>query len=427
MERNSHTLRSPNERPIPQPLQSWVTESMTPATADAMKRLADDASDVVRMDELRQLASHRQGPCVSLYFPLEARGADVRQNPAVLKNLLRQAEDHLEQWPLEAEEVDTLLTPARKLLRDKAFWKQQVGGMAAFLSPETSTFYRLPGVTTERLRVADRFDLAPLLRLASEAGTFYVLAVSLNAVRVLQGASAGFRKLDIPGLPADFESAMGYEQYDSSVQYHSASPGGQGKQPPLVHGHGDSDEDRFKKDILNYFRRIADELLPVIDRDAPIVLAAVGSYFPMCRQAFGEDRVLESGVEGNPELLSDLELWRRARSEAVLPAHTARRQGAAEHVRELADRARIAHGFEDLAMASLHGRIDTLLIDPAVEERGAVDTEHCHVKLHTAEDADGEDLVALVLGETLANGGDVVPMTQAEAGDVELPAAILRY
>lgn len=396
-------------------------------TTNVPKPVTDDATDVVHMDDLRRLASYRQGPCVSLYFPLEARGADVGQNPAVLKNLLREAAGRLESWPLEPDDAEKLLAPVRELLRDKAFWKQQSGGLVAFLSPEASTTFRLPGAIPERLRVADRFDLAPLLRLANEAGTFYVLAVSLNAVRVLEGASGGFRRLEIPGLPTDFESAMGYEQYDTTVQYHSASPGGQGKQPPLVHGHGDSDEDRFKKDVLNYFHRIADELLPAIDREAPIVLAAVSSYFPICRQALGEERVLASGVEGNPELLSDLELWQRARAEAIVPSHAERRRGAAEHLRELADRARFAHGLEDLALASLHGRIDTLLIDPAVEHRGDVDTEHCHVTLHGEGEAGGEDLVALIIGETLANGGTAVPISQAEAGDVELPAALLRY
>jgi len=400
---------------------------MIAVAENTLKPIAGTAADIVRMEDLRRLAAQRGTPCVSLYFPLEARGADVGQNPAVLKNLLRKAEAQLKEWPAETEE---LLAPLRDLLRDKSFWKQQSGGVAAFLSPAVSATFRLPIATPERLRVAEYFDLAPLLPLASEAGGFYILAVSLNAVRVLEGASGGFRQMNVPELPTDFQSALGYEQYDTSVQYHSASPGARGKQPPLVHGHGDSDEDRLKKDILNYFRRIGDALLPAIDREVPIVLAAVGAYFPICRQALGEDRVLEAGVEGNPELLSDLELWQRAYGQVILPAASDRRRRAADHLRELADRARVAHGFEDLALASLHGRVDTLLIDPEVVRWGTVDTEHCQVSLSEKppeKHDESQDLVAFILCETLANGGIAVPLTPDEAGDAELPAAVLRY
>lgn len=427
MDRFTSQGRRPSSETGDPLLPPWVRAAMTPAMALPARPIAEGAVDIVSMGELRELAQVRDTPCVSIYLPLEAAGADVGQNPAVLKNLLREAETRLEDWPLDVSAIAELLQPAADLLQEPSLWKQRNGGLAAFLSPSTSATIRLAHSPAERLRIGERFDLAPLLPLAAESGTFYILAVSLNAVRVIEGASGGFRRLDVPDLPTDFESALGYEQYDAGVQYHSASPGGQGKQPPIVHGHGDSDEDRLKKDILNYFHRIADRLLPTIDRDAPIILAAVGSHFPLWRQAFDGEHLLESGIEGNPELLSDLELWQRALREAVAPWLRESRKRKLESLRELPDRARIAHGYEDLTLAAMHGRIDTLLLEPEAERWGSIDLEHGHVHPHATPEPGDRDLATLILSDTLAHGGTPVPVTAEEAGDLRLPAALLRY
>jgi len=427
MDRYTTQGRSASTNLSDQRLQSWVRAAMTSAASPAARPIAENAADIVSMPELRELANARETPCVSLYFPLETAGADIGQNPAILRNLLREAQSRLGEWGLDESAIDTLLGPVTELLQDKEIWKQRSGGLAAFLCPGTTKLIRLAQAPNQRLDIGERFELAPLLPLAAESGAFYVLAVSLNAVRVLEAASGGFRRLEIPDLPTDFESALGYEQYDADVQYHSASPGGQGKQPPIVHGHGDSDEDRLKKDVLNYFHRIADRLLPKIDRDAPIVLAAVSSHFPLWRQAFEGERLLQEGIEGNPELISDLELWQRAREEVVLPWLREQRRQRLEHIRELPDRTRIAHGYEDLTLAALHGRVDTLLIDPDARRWGAVDLEGGRVHVHDEAQPDDRDLAALILTETLAQGGTPVPVTAEEAGDLRLPAAVLRY
>ena len=68
--------------------------------------------------------------------------------------------------------------------------------------------------------MADRFNVKPLLRLPASAERFYILALSQNRVRLLEGANAKISEidLDIEDIPRSLADAM---KYDDCLLYTS--------------------------------------------------------------------------------------------------------------------------------------------------------------------------------------------------------------
>ena len=159
--------------------------------------------DAIRRTDLQRLAVGRQGPCVSVFLPTHRAGREVEQAPIRLKNLLRQATDALKTDGVRAPEIDRLLAPLRRLLDDRLFWQYQSDGLALFSRPGWWRSFRVPLDLPELAVVDDRFHVSPLLPLLVVDGHFFVLALSQNQIRLLEGTRDRVEEVDLPGVPLD--------------------------------------------------------------------------------------------------------------------------------------------------------------------------------------------------------------------------------
>jgi hypothetical protein len=158
--------------------------------------------------ELKTLFEQRGEACVSLYMTTHRAGADVQQDPIRLKNLLREAEVTLNTMGLRSPEAGELLEPAQDLLGDSEFWQHQSEGLALFLSSRSFNAYRLPFEFEELVVVTNRFHVKPLLPLLSGDGRFYVLALSQNEVRLLQGTRYSVDEIELEDVPKSLVEAL---------------------------------------------------------------------------------------------------------------------------------------------------------------------------------------------------------------------------
>ena len=161
-------------------------------------------------DELKELLRYK-GKCVSIYMPTHRAGAETQQDPIRLKNLLREAEAALIRTGLRSSRARELLEPAQELVEDHEFWQHQSDGLAIFLSPGLFRSYRLPLEFEESVFVAERFHVKPLLPLLTGDGRFYVLALSQNEVRLLQGTRFNVGEVDLEDVPRSLAEALSYE------------------------------------------------------------------------------------------------------------------------------------------------------------------------------------------------------------------------
>ena len=143
--------------------------------------------NVLTRNNLKLLMEIHQGPCVSVFMPMHRSGPETQQDLIRFKNLIREAEERLMARGISAPEAKKLLEPGLTLLQGDFFHQPQGDGLAMFLSVEMFRTYLLPFVFKELVIVTDRFHIRPLLPLFSGDGRYYILALSQNKVRLLQG------------------------------------------------------------------------------------------------------------------------------------------------------------------------------------------------------------------------------------------------
>ncbi|HEU19168.1 MAG TPA: hypothetical protein ENO00_07295, partial [Deltaproteobacteria bacterium] len=184
--------------------------------------------NIITLDELKVLLAGQQGLCVSLFMPTHRRGRETEQDPIRFKNLLRQAEEHLQSKGLRSPEAMEMLKPAQRLLNDPVFWRHQSDGLAVFVSSEGCRHYSLPLLFEELAVISDRFHLKPILPLFTGDGHFYILALSQKQVRLLEGTRYTVDEIDLEGMSTSIAEVLQYERFEKQLQFHTGTAGGGG-------------------------------------------------------------------------------------------------------------------------------------------------------------------------------------------------------
>ena len=109
------------------------------------------------------------------------------------------------------------------LLGNRLFWRYQSDGLAVLFNQDGMRHYRLPLDFEELLVVADRFHLKPLLPLLSGDGRFFLLALSQNEIRLLQGTRHSVSQIDLQDVPDSLAEALKWDDPQSQLQWHTGT------------------------------------------------------------------------------------------------------------------------------------------------------------------------------------------------------------
>ncbi|MEA1935544.1 MAG: hypothetical protein U9M96_01835 [Thermodesulfobacteriota bacterium] len=378
-------------------------------------------------DELKTLMQKQKGLCVSIFMPTHRAGAETQQNPIRLRNLLRETEDCLIAGGLRAQEVEELLTPAHAILGNGLFWRHQSEGLAMFLSSEVFRHYRLPLGLKELLVVTDRFHIKPLLPTLSGDGQFYVLALSQNEVRLLQGTRQSVSEVDLAGVPENLADALQSDVFGKQLRSHTGASVGGGDRSAMFHGQGAGSEVPKKDNILRYFHQINNGLYELLkDKQEPLVLAGVDYLFPIYREANSYSHLLDEGITGNPEGLSAEKLHRQAWA-IVQPYFQKAQEDAVALYRQSVGTGLTSYDVEEIVQAAYHGRVGTLFVAVGLQQWGAFDSDSNEVHLRREAEPGDEDLLDFAAIQTFLNGGDVYAVGPEKVPDNASMAAVFRY
>jgi hypothetical protein len=382
--------------------------------------------DFLTKQDLRRLLEKRSGPCVSLFMPAHRRPSE--QDPIRARNLLRLAEANLVAAGQTAEFAESLLRPVQKLIADKAFWTHQSDGLAWFLAPNFLQVFRLPVRFSEQVVVGSQFHLKPLLPFLAADGRFFVLALSQNSVRLYQGTAQTFDKVDVNKAPASFEQAMRFHDRDEPLQFHTRpAPGG--GWATIFSGQGVGIDDH-KSDLLSFCRQIDLGLHDLLRTErAPLVLASVESMWPIYWQANTYPHLLEQGVAGNADRLSDEALHERAWA-IVRPHFQQAQKNAAALYQQLAGTGRTTDDVAQAVSAACQGRLEMLFVAADREQWGTYGPLGSDVVVHNSKLPGDEDLSNVAAMNTILRGGvayavpaDALPGGKSIAGVYWLPLA----
>jgi hypothetical protein len=377
--------------------------------------------DVIRRTDLQRLALGRRGPCVSVFLPTHRAGREVEQAPIRLKNLLRQATDALKFDGVRAPEIDRLVAPVRRLLDDGLFWQYQSDGLALFSRPGWWRCFRVPLDLPELAVVDDRFHVTPLLPLLAGDGHFFVLALSHNQIRLLEGTRDRVEEVDLPGVPLGVRDALQGEEVQKQLQLYVADRGGPGA-GGIYHGQGHPGEGQAER-VLRYFRKVDRGLREVLaGAHAPMVLAAVEHLSPIYRKANTYPQLINEVLAGSPEGLSPQELHARAWP-IVKPLFLRAQREAAARYDRLAGTGLTSQDPQEIVRAAEDGRIETLF----VSEHPAGPSAAAGGVPVSDEDGGLRDVLELATVTALSKGGTVYVFPAGKVPGGGSAAAVFRY
>jgi hypothetical protein len=387
--------------------------------------------DILTRAEVEQLMREEQQWCVSIYMPTHRTGPETQQDPIRLKNLLGEAERLLSARGVGTRDVQKILEPANKLLQDSYFWHHQSDGVAIFLSPNRGRRYRLPLNLEELVVVTDHFDIKPLLPLLTGDGQFYILALSQNEVRLLNGTRYSISEVDIGHVAGSLADALPSDGHQASLQIHtSGSAGGKtGDGSVTFHGQGGGSDESAKNDLLRYFHLVADGLTEFLQGEqVPLMLAGVEYLLPIYKEANTYPNLIDMVIKGNPDLLRADELHKRA-WDIIGPLFQAAQEEAVAHYQQLAGQAseRVADTLEKIVPSAYHGRVETLFVASGVQQWGVFDPVTDEIELHDPIESGDAPLLDLATVQTYLKGGIVYAVEPEEVPGGTSAAAVLRY
>ena len=366
-------------------------------------------TDVPTRDQVERLFAAREPSSVSIYLPTDptSRGEAERIE---LKNLAAEASRQLREGA-DRDAVAAIDEELADLVDDDEFWRYQARSLALFLTPTTSTTFRLANNLTPAVEVSDRFHLKPLLRAVTFPHTAFVLALSQGGVRLIEIApDLEPAEIRVPDLPRDVASAAG----KSSIRDRAPSRRIQGSEGQ-------------KTRMRQYARQINHALRPLLTGlDLPLILAAAEPIDAIYRSVNTYPHLLATSLQGNPDTTPEAELVQDARR-VLDDLYAAELRTVQETYALRASQRRASADIADVARAATFGLVEAVLVDIDEVVPGLVDEETGAITVDDTDDAVNYGVVDEIARRVWLTGGTVLAVRREDIPDGAAVAAILRY
>ena len=367
--------------------------------------------DIPTRSEITALNSVRSDACVSIYLKTTPLTQESGQSRIELGNLARQAREQLEAAGFDKRRLAALMERIDAVVADGEFWRLQANSLAILATPDSLRTFRLANQLAPMVEVSDRFHLKPLLRAITFPHSAYILALSGNAVRLVEmHADLPAAAIKIDNMPKDAASAVG----KSTLNDRSASG--------RIHG-SEGQNVRFQQ----YARKVDAALRPFLTGlETPLILAATERLAAVFRSVSSYPHLLPDGIADSPDRISDADLAQAARP--VLDAAYGRELADLKALYEKrAGDGRATTDTSDAARAATFGAIETLLIDIDTVVSGTVDEETGAVSFAEKASAGTYGIIDEIAGRALARGARVLGVRRSDLPNQADLAAILRF
>jgi hypothetical protein len=359
-------------------------------------------------DDLQALVRSESPYCISIFLPTYRSGPEVKQNVVQLNRLLDSAEETLALRGLSSEIIKELMSPAKEFVEGSELLEHPQDGLAIFVGPQFFRYYLGSFYVQEQVIVAEKFIIRPLIQwIADKDRKFYVLALSENFVRVLEGSSENLSEIPVKEMPKSMREAMRFNDPERQLQLHTQTPRIPGARAAAIfHGHGVGIDDK-KDDQMELCRQIDRALhLLLKEEKAPLVLAGVDPLVSIFRRMSAYSYVMKENVHGNPELVSDAELHDRA-WKIVLPYFEKKKQDALRTYTELKGTDLVSNSVDDILLSAREGRVRYLFLNQQQDWWGKYDSKSRNVETHENYQQGDQEISNIAATESLKIGATV--------------------
>ncbi len=382
---------------------------------------------VLTLDHIRSLAAKAPSIAISIFAPTHGPGPEVRGDTVRLKNLLTDAERRAESLTgYDRGKLRQRFEELRSAVADGWFRFNQSGGLAIFMGPERIRVRQVPVSFEELVTAGSMFQVTPLIGAVENGSDFYVLALSLNRVRLMHGTRFGLNEIALRQAPEGLMD-LGYDDDTSEqLQLHSLSTPGVPEQSAIFHGQGGSERPESER-ILHYLREIEANVWRILRGSAaPLILAADVTLVPQYQGVSRYQHLVREAVIGNPDMASLLELHRKAWPIVAERLDDVQRRIVARMAEAIAAEKGVT-SVEQVVREAWAGRVKTLLVPDRQQVWGRWVATTEGVEVHDGRQVDSEDLLNVAAIQTLNRGGTVAVVDGDSMPDGVPAAAELRY
>jgi hypothetical protein len=374
--------------------------------------------------DLKELAN-TEGPCITIYMPLEPAPNTSRMDYVRLKGAIRQAEQKLQEaFPeMPKERCRELIASLHEVRSDADQWGGKGGSLVILRSPDVFRAFEVNQELDETVVVETSFHVFPILPALQVADQyFYLLALSKKHIRLLRCTRTSAEEVPLPaGTPVSIDEWL-------ATYLPSSAPDNTARafpEPGIGKGSfsSTSDRDRADEHVTNFFHVINKAVFDVLRNErAPLVLCGVEHERSMYRDLNSYEHLMDEGVQGSPEGLRGGEMHERA-LQVVQEFFAQPARKAIALWDKVAGSERVATAFPDIVKAAFEARIAHLFAAEGAQTTGVFDRGTMQMKVHGRQ----EDLVNAAALQTIAFGGDVFVVRPEHVPGGGQVAAILRY
>lgn len=375
---------------------------------------------MVREKTIHELIDHTGELSVTITLPTHKKGEESKQDPIRLKNLITEAKSAIKQKNNNPGYADTLLKQAIELLNKPMFWAHVDLGLVIYISENKFDVFKLPYEVNEQVVVDDHFLITPLLPLTSMDGTFSVLALSRQNVRLLRCTREHYHDITPKNMPTSVDDYLEIDP-EKQLQFHSGTKG----QKAMFFGHNANEEDKMIV-VEQFFREIEREITDVLkELEDPLIIVGLVDNIGLYKKANSYNRLTDSTVKHNPDELTDKALknkgWEIVQSYFLNDMYT-----SLEKFSKLSDD-KFSNNLGEIIEATVMGKSSTIFISKGETKWGFYDEENHTVQYSTGSNKNDVELLNWLSITAFKRGSKVYILPKTEMPAHATVAAEFRF
>jgi Bacterial archaeo-eukaryotic release factor family 3 len=313
-------------------------------------------------DDLRSLAAV-SGPCLTIYQPLRDDYSQVTKPETRIVAATQEADRLLAAKGFNPAERQEMLRPLLKVASNTD-WTGRKGSLVIFRAPCFTMANFWPDPLAPRVHFAPEFLVLPLLPTLLSNRDFWLLALSINAVRLFRGSRNGLVEVALPkGVPKSLSEAGEFDQPDHSLRGRSSAGPSVGRMKGVQFGTSSAHE--LEADYLHdFFKAIDRGIHAALAEDRqPLILAGVARELAIYRKVNTYSPVLAGSVHGSPDAIGADVL--HAKASELMSAYSARATDATlRKMEEAGSRGLLVTDPAAVIEAARLGRVEELIVSP---------------------------------------------------------------
>lgn len=386
---------------------------------------------IIKADKIEKdievLLERREYPAITIYLDTHKRWQKNEKSKIMLKNMLQDIEEELENRGMRDSEIEKLLSPIEDMEKDLEFWKNTTKGLAIFLSKDVQLTILLSRPISSKFYIDHYFNIKYLAEYLFEHDDYYVLALSTKKNFLYMASNKDFELIpESEFLPEDMETSMRTEGQEKSIQHATTkSIGRSSSGGTAFHGHDayEDGEEILLQRYLNKVDKAIDRLLSKYR--VPMVLVCTEPIYSLYKEINSYPGLIKDYVKGNPDEKENREALLEKTGMIVKKITESQKEKTASEYNN--DTENNLSGISETIRAAYYGSVSTLLIAKMDYCWGKFNLSNGTVRLHDSFRSDSQDLLNIAVIFTIRNNGKVYNVSKKSLATEENVAAILRY